>query len=51
MKRLLKAVMLAFGAIFGLKGDTDAHWSEAPDQVQFVVEDATQDPAGGDPLL
>lgn len=46
-KRLLKALMLAFGAIFGLKGEGAAHWSETPDHV-VVVEHQMVDPAGGE---
>jgi len=47
-RRILKALMLAFGAIFGLKGQRDVHWSEAPDQIQIVMEHEAGDPAGGD---
>lgn len=47
-KRFLKALMLAFGAIFGLKGEGEAHWSETPDQVRLVVEHQVEDPAGGE---
>jgi len=46
-KRLLKALMLAFGAIFGLKGEGATHWSETPDQV-LVVEHQIEDSAGGE---
>lgn len=48
MKRILEAMMLAFGTIFGLKGDVDAHWSESPAQLQQVIEETAEDP-GGDP--
>lgn len=47
-RRLLAAVVLGVGAIFGLKGDASEHWSEPPNVV-VSADQALDDAASGDP--
>ena len=38
-RRILEALMLAAGAIFGLKGEGDHHWSDSPIVESIVVSE------------
>jgi hypothetical protein len=47
--RLARAVLLGVGAIFGLKGDSGAHWSEPPNVVISAKEEISDNSDGGPP--
>ena len=46
--RMARAMALAVGTIFGLKGGTDAHWSDPPNLI-ISADEEVADSDSGDP--
>lgn len=47
--RMMAAVVLGVGTIFGAKNDQDAHWSDPPNWVVSSEEASAEDGSSGDP--